>query len=124
MSGPVPSSPVEGEKTAHTPGPWEWQSPYDHEEYPSEKGRYYVVGSNLGGLIGAALPWATELDSGDFRRVEANARLIAAAPDLLQALLDIKDAGLKGFLTPDLCADIVTEAIARAEGRAARKDGA
>lgn len=68
----------------HTPGPWEWQTP---SEYKKEAGRHYIVGTNLGGLVGAAMPWATELDTGDFSRVEANARLIAAAPEMFYALL-------------------------------------
>lgn len=66
----------------HTPGPWEHLG-------TDRVGPDYgvaIVGSNLGGLVGYALPWPTEIDSGNFERVEANARLIAAAPDLLEAL--------------------------------------
>lgn len=42
-------------------------------------------------------------------------RLIAAAPDMLQALKRIREAALQGVLTPDLCAEIVTAAIAKTE---------
>ncbi|MGV2110115.1 hypothetical protein ACQZ46_02430 [Agrobacterium salinitolerans] len=62
----------------HTEGPWSFQ-------YTDESGECFVIAQNLGGLVGAALPWPTEIDSRDFRRVIANARLIAAAPDLLKA---------------------------------------
>jgi hypothetical protein len=67
----------------HTPGPWETQA---IDEDGEMRGCVTVIGSNLGGLVGAAMPWPTELDSGDFSRVEANAALIAAAPDLYEAL--------------------------------------
>jgi hypothetical protein len=67
----------------HTRGPWEWQGVVEEGD---ERGCAFVVGSNLGGLVGAAMCWPTEYDSGDFSRVEANARLIAAAPELLTAL--------------------------------------
>lgn len=66
----------------HTPGPWLCQpTNIDGPDYG-----VCIVADNLGGLVGAALPWATEIDSGDMARVEANARLIAAAPELLEAL--------------------------------------
>ena len=67
------------ESGKHTPGPWTAQGVDDD-------GAVFIVADNLGGLVGAALPWPTELDGEDFSRVEANARLIAATPDLLAAL--------------------------------------
>ena len=42
----------------HTPGPWEFDGISDFDE---ERGSAFIVGSNLGGLVGAALPWPTEL---------------------------------------------------------------
>ena len=66
----------------HTPGPWEAQQITDEGE---ERGLAFIVAANLGGLVGAAMPWPTEYDSGDFSRIKANARLIAAAPALLEA---------------------------------------
>jgi hypothetical protein len=68
----------------HTPGPWETQAIEDEGEM---RGCITIIGSNLGGLVGAAMPWPTELDSGDFSRVEDNAVLFAAAPDMLAALI-------------------------------------
>lgn len=100
----------------HTPGPWEFEEISDAGD---ERGEGFIIGGNLGGLVGAALPWPTELDSGDFSRVEANARLIAAAPDLLEALKKAVEylrprvpGGKRGVvLLPELEA-----AIAKAEG--------
>lgn len=37
-----------------------------------------IVADNLGGLVSAALPWPTEIDNGNFSRVEANAAFIVA----------------------------------------------
>jgi len=71
----------------HTPGPWEAQQITDEGE---ERGLAFIVAANLGGLVGAAMPWPTEYDSGDFSRIKANARLIAAAPALLEALREIQ----------------------------------
>lgn len=55
-------------------------------------------------------------DQEDQRTAARRARLIASAPDMLEALTDIRDAGLGGYLTPELCADIVEKAIAKATG--------
>lgn len=78
-------------KQAHTPTPWEVQ---DIESEGDERGEAFIIGVNLGGLVGAALPWPTETDSGDFSRVAANARLIVRAvnchADLLSALKDLR----------------------------------
>jgi hypothetical protein len=70
----------------HTPGPWGFQ-------YTDESGECFVIAKNLGGMVGAALPWPSEIEARDFRRVVANARLIAAAPDLLAALMDLDEHG-------------------------------
>jgi hypothetical protein len=71
-------------------GPWKSQG--------QEPDGVYVIGlrtdkdgvpydNPTNGLVGAALPFPTELDSGDFTRVLTNAALIAAAPALAAALL-------------------------------------
>ena len=68
--------------TQHTPGPWAMPD--------SGQGRISKVGANGGwdGLIATA-------DCGDYARSKveglANARLIAAAPELLEALKDMLD---------------------------------
>lgn len=77
------------DKATHTPLPWERQT-LETEYDPG----VYIVGSNLGGLVGAALPWPTEIESGDYSRVEANAALIVQAVnshhDLIEALREAR----------------------------------
>ena len=81
---------------SHTPGPWEAQA---IERDGQERGSCFVVGSNMGGLIGAAHAWPTEIDTGNFERVKANARLIAAAPDMLESLRNLVGlAQIRGHL--------------------------
>jgi hypothetical protein len=73
---------------AHTPLPWAAQ--------PLETGDdagVSIIGSDLGGLVCASLPWPTEIDSGDYSRVEANAVFIVRACNshyqLVEALRDL-----------------------------------
>lgn len=67
----------------HTPLPWEAQV-LETEKDPG----VYIVGSNLGGLVCAALPWPTEIESGDYSRVEANAAFIVQAVNSLHRLVE------------------------------------
>lgn len=64
----------------HTPGPWIVQ--------PNDETDMFVpiIAGNLGGLVGGAMLWPSEIDAKDFSRAERNAHLIAAAPELLEAL--------------------------------------
>lgn len=89
-------------KTAHTPGPWIVT-------------RQYVVGprdesdsQGFGMVVGVADVY------GDNRNQDA--RLIAAAPDMLEALKLVADSG-KFSCFDDLAWDAVNAAIAKAEGR-------
>jgi hypothetical protein len=50
-----------------TPGPWEVQP----TQTEGDDLGCSIVGENLGGLVGATLPWPDEIDSGDYSRVEA-----------------------------------------------------
>ena len=92
----------------HTPGPWGMPD--------SGQGRISKVGANGGwdGLIATA-------DCGDYARSRsdglANARLIAAAPDLLEALKDMLD-GHEDACTGygEGAADKARAAIAKATG--------
>jgi len=54
------------------------------------------------GLVGAALPWPTEIDSGDMSRVEANANLMASAPALLEALEEAKGLADMAVMSDDM----------------------
>lgn len=93
--------------TTHTPGPWE----YDGD---------YIFAAAIGGYI--ADPNTDDMTSGRYVakrdaqvQIEANARLIAAAPDLLAALqgvLRVADRATDEF-------DAARAAIARATGSAA-----
>lgn len=95
--------------TKHTPGPWEVQP-----DQRSQGEALAIVGGSS--LIIARTPKAT-LDM--HRRVdEANARLIAAAPELLEALRAINQV-LGGSQPIDIpgALMIARAAIAKAEGR-------
>ena len=65
--------------SAHTPGPWNVKA--DQSE-----ANHFAVVLPKGGLQGDAIIAHC--------RCEANARLMAAAPDLLNVLKDIKESGL------------------------------
>lgn len=67
-----------------TPGPWLMQQ-------PERDGAIFIVGDDLGGLVGAALPWPTEAEQGGSERVKANARLMVAAPDLAEVVQSFID---------------------------------
>ena len=89
----------------HTPGPWQavkWDDNADD-----------VVGWSVVDSEGAMLP-ESEM-TGDIEEAEANARLIAAAPDLLEALKIcievLEDSGNYPWTLED-----VKEAVAKATG--------
>lgn len=101
---------------AHTPGPWELQDPMGNEElWVVEQGRQpynwrcIATVTIVGGEIGDITP--TE--------GSANARLIAAAPDLLAALEEIAEGdGCNCRVGPGCdwkCKDIAHAAIAKAK---------
>lgn len=72
--------------SAHTPGPWRLGSPGIGVGVQGADGTWVVT--NVGGTGGYTLrPDGTHDDSG-----EANARLIAASPDLLEALRALLEA--------------------------------
>ena len=93
--------------SAHTPGPWSLSAPNTI---------CYVQGPN-GEYIMRRDSRAT-FDKIFARRVEADCRLIAAAPELLEALQTIA-AELDGEVAETWIVDMVNEAIAKATGEAA-----
>lgn len=93
----------------HTPGPWTTDDIDQSDFYR------YVIGENkivcrvrLKGFMGNKLEHA-----------EANARLIAAAPDLLDSLSEIFDyaGGADSALHDEYVMDRARAAIAKAEGK-------
>lgn len=90
-------------RTTHTPGPWT-----DGRDVP-------VRGHSE---IGLGLCYIAATDPGSLSDLEAraNARLIAAAPDLLEALKAIRNASKKNRVDPDAIHEIAAGAIAQAEG--------
>ena len=106
---------METQKTSvkHTAGPWTVEDPME--------GEWWIVQANL-----ASYQWRTiaSVPQGDLEEgfpqevVEANARLIAAAPQLLEALKALLD--ITPFSSTDKDCRIHREAeaaIAKAEGR-------
>lgn len=89
----------------HTPGPWEATRWYDRE---TDQGGYQIT------VNGRLLPMC-DMDSSEVDDPEANARLIASAPDLLEAL----QAVLSNCLDSQGLADAYKQAraaIAKATG--------
>jgi hypothetical protein len=66
----------------HTPGPWEVMDGF----YPSMK---EVFGASF--KINCVM-WATDLTEEDYQKRKADLHLIAAAPDLLKALKECRNA--------------------------------
>lgn len=66
---------------SHTPGPW--------KPVESHTGDWYIAQANDDGAIGEVYA-----DAGGSEDAEANARLIAAAPELLEAAKEIVRTGL------------------------------
>ena len=82
-----------------TPGEWVAQSVMTDGP---ERGEGYIVAPPVGGLIGAALPQPTEMESGDFSRVVANAAFIALAnPQTISALIAEVKAARAGAVKMD-----------------------
>ncbi len=98
-------------ETKHTPGPWKWKgepgrshlSAREHEEYEGVLGYADFEGM-----------WpSTHRNEED----AANMRLIAAAPDLLEALKSWIERECHGEHCGDTLHDVACAAIAKAEGR-------
>jgi len=103
--------------TQHTPGPWD-------DQYPQHSpGEIHVYGAD-GNVIGSV--WGIEDGAQKDPTSAANARLIAAAPELLEALLSIRgdmgdggewEGGLEnGGIVGPTALRKVAAAIAKAEG--------
>lgn len=91
----------------HTPGPWV----YDY----TMNGLDFVVGTTSADVV--ALVGSDEERGINGVMVEANARLIAAAPDLLAELQYAVDCHENHYVTDDAWLYRAEAAIAKAEGR-------
>lgn len=109
-----------GRNGAHTPGPWdyvpsnEYHGPYVTTEYGSTVCDCYCMSNPLSLSV---------RNGGDSKPIhhmhemaDANARLIAAAPELLEALKLVASSG-KFTCFDDAGWDAVNDAIAKTEGR-------
>jgi len=110
------------DKTKHTPGPWK-------VEWPFEGGALITADDGHGELAQVKTRYSK---TNNLEEAEANARLIAAAPDLLEAICDLElrmtQAALASgigprknhtdFLLGELgrMKDVARAAIARAKG--------
>jgi hypothetical protein len=111
---PKPDSLSDGEG-GHTPGPWEIAGPNGYGDIDGHR-----VRDPRGYILAVAIGDVPELSP------EANARLIASAPDLLEALKELRDR-LQAFvgalaLTTDCSGDV--DAIIAAEAAIAKAEAA
>lgn len=122
----------------HTPGPWQWFEHMPGRPYLAtpDRGQLYVLGFERKGMQGAGPVFShwTGVDGGAPRErkggimepglllrdgaMHPDARLIAAAPDLLAALIDTLDA-LECWTGTDVRIEQARAAIAKATGAAA-----
>jgi hypothetical protein len=104
----------------HTPGPWWTDAQYREEEYGIP---IIAARTDCGPLPGnptrGMVAWANEVLPENSARCQADARLIAAAPCLLEALENLANAAgaTPGFASPMLLKD-ARDLIARARGAA------
>lgn len=110
--------------SGHTPGPW--SLPHFAKPGMNCQCGYVLTDSMLGAVCtvhasGDGDDWAAHGDNPKFAEAVANARLIAAAPELLEALLAIESAAMNDNQcdadTPTFKAiDAARAAIAKATG--------
>jgi len=106
-------------KAAHTPGPWTFRVERDATEHSSA--RFFVDGPAATGRGRWVLAETKALPPSALNEAEANAHLIAAAPDLLavaRRFLEMYD-DVRNSVGPSVRAaiDQAERAIANAEGR-------
>lgn len=115
------------ENAKHTPGPWREMTmsrlelgakdvcPHCMKPGNDKPGSITIVGGTKETFFGVAqLQWCVIKDR---EKQEANARLIAAAPELLEALRMIIEEADGGWLKESKTAKLCLSAIAKAEGR-------
>jgi hypothetical protein len=86
----------------HTPGPWQYLGDPDDDECRVRQAASVRIGHG----------YCSEITICEGISLEANAKLIAAAPDLLEALIDVRRALELANLTGELA--VVDSAIEKA----------
>lgn len=123
------------EQAKHTPGPWELEK----RECQSLGSIHYAIKTSykptehgwsprfiawMAGSLGESLPHRRPDDYRDDPHVEADARLIAESPELLQVLKDIIEGFFAEYEDPNNLPDgPTTGAIARAQYIIAKVEG-
>ena len=97
----------------HTPGPWKIRSA-SNLQLPARNSVFCLEDEADGWNIGIVSTW--ENDKEDAVEAEANARLIAAAPELLEALEFILRRDGDDYRLDHQAHKIATDAIAKALG--------
>ncbi len=101
--------------SGHTPGPWRTSGPSKVVSAISDGGDYAILDAD-GEIIAEAI---RQVGPSDFRPANANARLIAAAPDLLEALEAILAEDNPTLATMNERLEAGRAAIAKARGEQA-----
>lgn len=110
-------------KQTHTPGPWVVDL---DREFFQDGDQVSVEAMTVDGMVAREvcslfLDTGEDKDGEDYAEDAANARLIAAAPDLLTALRDLCDAIPDATVEADpplgCWVEMAREAISKAEGR-------
>lgn len=110
-------------KVGHTPGPWHYDGPFVEGGTPTaimnatERTQVASVRVHEWSILG-------ESETISYEVADANARLIAAAPEMLTALEDVQDLAVKMANGLDMNTDeafdeiigVVSEAIRKAKG--------
>ena len=105
----------------HTPGPWSYR-PAKYDDWGFVRAEP-PTGETLGHLVAVAKDSTVRFEDYDAHRAngtdpfEANGRLIAAAPDMLEALRAVHNCGNGGAKLSRTASDMTRRAIAKAEGR-------
>ena len=108
--------------TKHTPGPWTTNG-FNIFGPPDNRSQHANGLTLVGGVVDDANDWRNRpvgdpINRAEFREErEANARLVAAAPELLAALEGLVDRFVGHTDTDDAAILAALAAIAKAEGR-------
>jgi hypothetical protein len=104
-----------------TKRPWQHDHASATADYP-DRGAAFITGTNLDGLVGAALPLPTELESNDFSRVDANAALIVRAINQHDALMECAKALRELVSASDLLSEEPESIVIGARYEIAKRD--